>query len=101
MRRVGSTVLRSWYDFPLKRKGMIVLAIPLLCILYSVIALFIFQSQRTDLTQWISRAFQAGTRIQAVTTLLSEAESGVRGYLVTRDDSYLEPLRKAQRELNQ
>src|SRR5262245_48022149 len=101
MRRVVGFVVRSWYDFPLKLKWMIVIAIPLLCILYSVVTLFIFQGQRTDLTQWIDRAFQAGTGIHAVSSLLIDAESGVRGYLLTYDESYLAPFRTAQLELPQ
>jgi signal transduction histidine kinase/ActR/RegA family two-component response regulator len=99
MQRILQSVLRGWYDLPLRFKGMIVITVPLLCILYSVVALYIFQSQRTDLTQWISRAFQVGSGIQSVATLLSEAENGARGYLLTRDQQYLEPVRKAQAEL--
>src|ERR1044071_7852286 len=101
MVRLFRRVLRTWFDLPLKLKGTIVMSIPLICILYSVVASHIFQSQRTDLTQWIQRAFNAGSRIQSVITLMVDAENGVRGFLLTHDDTYLSAYSKAERELPQ
>src|ERR1041384_7379447 len=94
-------LLRVWFDLPLKLKGTIVISIPLSCIILSIVASHIFQTQRTDLTQWIFRAFNAGTRIQSVNTLLVDAENGIRGFLLTQDVTYLEPYHKAERELPQ
>jgi signal transduction histidine kinase/CheY-like chemotaxis protein len=94
-------LLRVWFDLPLKVKGTIVISIPLSCIILSIVASHIFQTQRTDLTQWIFRAFNAGTRIQSVNTLLVDAENGIRGFLLTQDVTYLEPYHKAERELPQ
>ena len=92
--------LRAWFDLSLIVKGTIVTSIPLVCILFSVIALCIFQRQRSEVNEWIVRAFQAGSRIQAVITLLSDAESGTRGFLVTREAKYLDPFYKLQRDLS-
>src|SRR2546422_10454915 len=86
--------LRAWLDLPLMFKGMIVISIPLVCILFSIIALYIFQRQRSELTEWIVRAFQAGSRIQAVLTLLPAAENGTRGFPVAHDGHDLEPVYK-------
>jgi len=83
-----------WYDLPLIRKGMTVISIPLLSILLSLIALYVFQRQRDELDRWIERAFQAGSRIQSIVTLLVDAQDGSRGYLLTRQATYLEPLRR-------
>ena len=101
MMRLFKRLLRTWFDLPLKLKGTVVISIPLICILYSVIASTIFQSQRTDLTQWIQRAFDAGTRIQLVLTLMVDAENGARRFLLTHDDTYLDSYRKAERALPQ
>ncbi|MGH9657034.1 MAG: ATP-binding protein [Bryobacteraceae bacterium] len=80
---------------------MIVISIPIICILFCGIALYIFQGQRDELSHWIRRAFNAGSRIQAVVTLLVDAETGVRGFLVTQDVKYLEAYHKAESELGQ
>jgi signal transduction histidine kinase len=92
-------LLRGWFDLPLLSKGRIVISIPLICILFSVAALAIFQRQRGHLDEWIARAFHAGSGIQAVITLLVDAESGTRGFLLTHDPKYLEPFHKAEVEL--
>ncbi len=78
---------------------MIVISIPLVCILFCMIALVSFQRQRNDLNDWILRAFHAGSSIQAVITLLVDAESGTRGFLLTHDATYLEAYYKLEREL--
>src|SRR5882724_11228471 len=91
---------RLWVDLPLMIKGMIVVALPLgLCTALAVITLQVFQAQRGELTQWITRAFQSGARIQGIVTLLTDAESGARGFVVTHDAKYREPYAKAEREL--
>src|SRR6266852_9514832 len=100
MFRMYRRALRAWFDLPLMIKGAIVVSIPLTCILFSVIALYIFQRQRSELDEWIKRAFQAGSRIQGIITLLADAESGVRGFLLTGEVNYLEPFYKSHRELS-
>src|SRR5688572_29134474 len=99
MLRLFTRSLRVWFDLPLTIKGMIVVAVPLVCTLFFVVALYTFQAQRDQLTQWIGRAFQAGTTLQAIITLLSDAETAARGFLLTHDPKYLEPYHKAEREL--
>lgn len=54
--------MRPWFNLPSIRKGMTVIVIPLLSIILSLIALYIFQQQRQDLGQWITKAFQADAR---------------------------------------
>src|SRR5690348_9217634 len=39
------------------------------------------------------------TAIHTTLTLLVDAETGHRGYLLTGDEEFLEPLRRAQREI--
>jgi signal transduction histidine kinase len=99
MQRWLHRFLRGWFDLPLTAKGTIVISIPLICILFSVAAISVLQRQRGHLDDWIARAFHAGAGIQAVVTLLSDAESGVRGFLLTHHSTYLAPLGKAEAEL--
>jgi signal transduction histidine kinase/CHASE3 domain sensor protein/ActR/RegA family two-component response regulator len=91
--------VQAWLDLSLTIKGMIVISIPLACIFCSVIALYVFQQQRTNLDLWIGRAFQAGSRIQTVLTLLSDAERETRGFLLTGDPKYLAGYEQAQSRL--
>jgi signal transduction histidine kinase len=96
MKKLVQSISRSWFDLPLMSKGIIVISIPLICILVSVAAISVLQRQRQYLDEWIGRAFNAGAGVQAVITLLTDAESGTRGYLLTQDQTYLDAVRKAQ-----
>jgi signal transduction histidine kinase len=80
---------------------MIIISIPLVSVLISVVAVHTLQKQRDQLTEMVRRATQAGTLFANVNAILLEAESATRGYLITQDPQYLEPLRRAERELPQ
>jgi len=41
-------VLRAWFDLSIAFKGMIVINIPLVCMLFAATALLIFQQQRAN-----------------------------------------------------
>ncbi|HUQ93989.1 MAG TPA: PAS domain-containing protein [Bryobacteraceae bacterium] len=100
MQKIGVSQLdrrswRAWLDFSLTTKGMIVIGISLVCFLCLVVSLSIIQRQRASLDLRIERAFQAGTKIQTVLTVLSNAESDTRGFLLTGEASYLEATERA------
>jgi signal transduction histidine kinase len=46
-----------------------------------------------------AQADRVSTRLQYVNLLVTDADSGLRGYFLSRSDTYLGPLRTAQREL--
>ena len=91
--------LRAWLDSPLRSKGMIVVSIPLVGMLLAVAELQILQRQQQSLAQSLRRAFQAANGIAAVSNAFVAADNGVRGFLLTRDDRYLQPLRKFEHDL--
>jgi signal transduction histidine kinase len=47
-----------------------------------------------------ARADQVSTRLQYVNLLVTDADSGLRGYFLSGSDTYLGPLRTADRELD-
>jgi signal transduction histidine kinase len=48
---------------------------------------------------WQAQADRVSTRLQYVNLLVTDAESGLRGYFLSNSDTYLGPLRTADREL--
>ncbi|MFN7108048.1 MAG: response regulator [Brevundimonas sp.] len=48
----------------------------------------------------IDRSYQTRSQIQAVFSLLQDAETGQRGYVITGDDRFLEPYDSATRQLD-
>lgn len=59
-----------------------------------------FRSNRTVRAE-IDRSYETRSQIQSVFSLLQDAESGQRGYVITGDDRYLEPYYNATRQLDQ
>src|SRR5687767_6839640 len=99
MRQIFHQAVQLWLNRPLMAKGMIVISIPVICILFFTGSVYLLQKQRADVSHWIDRAFRAGTGLQGIVALLVNAESGIRGFLLTAEDKYLQPHRTAKERL--
>ncbi|MBX7200943.1 MAG: CHASE3 domain-containing protein [Rhodospirillaceae bacterium] len=51
-------------------------------------------------TQWVEHTYEMITQIREINLSLVNAETGSRGYILTGDESYLEPYREALVKLN-
>lgn len=49
----------------------------------------------TETGGWVTHTYEVMGKIEIVRSRLAEAESAQRGYLITGDESYLEPYRNA------
>ena len=90
---------RTWADIPLVKKGLIVVAVPLLALGLSSALFFQSLNNHAEVKGLERDSVELRARIQAVETLLVDAETGVRGYLLTGRASFLEPHSEAVREL--
>jgi methyl-accepting chemotaxis protein len=50
---------------------------------------------------WVTHTHSVLEDLEGILSLLKDAETGQRGFVLTRDDKYLEPYEKAQRNLDQ
>jgi CHASE3 domain sensor protein len=88
---VGSgRIARWWLDRPLRAKGLAVLAAPVLVLVVTVAASFIAQRYQTSLRAQTTAVTGIANESSQVLTLLLDAETGVRGYAVSRDQSFLQ-----------
>jgi PAS domain S-box-containing protein len=92
-------VLKPWADLPLTRKGLVVVAVPLIILIGSLFTLYRASQTEARAEADVRRAFAIQRDIYQVHALLAEAASGVRGYLLTGQGRFLEPYEKADREL--
>ena len=53
-----------------------------------------------EAAQWREHTYQVVNSLNETVALLSDAETGLRGYLLTGDDSYLEPYKTATRSID-
>ena len=85
---------------PLRKKirtGYII-AFVLLMISYS----FIFRSTWTVQREydWVTNSYRAENKIGELKNSIVEAETGVRGYYITKDQAFLRPFRENQENIN-
>lgn len=88
-----------WRNMPLRLKGLIVVAIPLLPLLITSAMIVSSQRDAAAAEQMVGRALEVKAQLSHTQTLLVEAELGARGYLLTRTDETLEAFRAATRAL--
>ncbi|RIJ31344.1 sensor histidine kinase [Henriciella algicola] len=88
-----------WADLSLPFKGLVLVALPLVILIGSLGSLYIASDAEARAEDDVRRAFAIQRDIYQVHALLAEAASGVRGYLLTDQNRFLEPFYKAEREL--
>lgn len=91
--------LRLWTDRPLAFKGLVVIALPLAILLGSLFSLYLASNAESRAEDDVRRAFAIQRDTYQVHALLAEAAAGVRGYVLTREERFLEPYRRAEADL--
>lgn len=93
MRRSG------WADLSLGRKGVVVVALPLVALVVSTLTYLWVEREEERLQEGVARTFDVRDEIQQVARLLLTAETGARGFVLTMDESFLGPYERAVDEL--
>lgn len=88
--------LRShWLNLPVRQRGVFILAIPVLCFLTPLIVFVGLQRQTSASQDRIQQTLQMRFAAQRLLNTLVDAETGVRGYELTRQHAFLEPYSTA------
>jgi CHASE3 domain sensor protein len=91
--------LQVWDHLPIRAQGGITVFIPVVAILVSFIFAIYGNLSRADREDDIQRKFQAVRQYSGLLTLMIDAETGERGFLLTQRAEYLEPYKKAMEEI--
>src|ERR1041384_8641755 len=86
-------------DLSLTTKGIFVVAIPVTALLAAMVVFYQFEQQAQNAEHAVEKTFEMRGEIRRVLTQTVNAETGIRGYLLTRRPSFLEPYEAALREL--
>ncbi|HEV3201042.1 MAG TPA: CHASE3 domain-containing protein [Bryobacteraceae bacterium] len=86
-------------NLSLGTKGVLVVAIPVCALLAAMAVFYQFQRQTRQAASSVEQSFEIRAEIRRVLTLLVNAETGTRGYLLTQRDAFLEPYLAARKEL--
>ncbi len=82
-----------------RRLGFAVLTLPLIGFVLTVVAFDLLAQHYSSAAQWVEHTLEVGARLNSLQDGLLDAETGVRSYLFTGDESYLEPYDVAQDSL--
>lgn len=84
---------------PLRVKGIVLAAVPILAIVVSASFSYLGNRQRERAETDVTRHFELVTDLEELLTLVVNAETGMRGYLLTRRAEFLQPYRRASQML--
>lgn len=97
--RYLNSVMKLWVNLPLAIKGVVVVAVPLAILLTSVVSLYFASMAEAQAEDDVRATFAIQNDIHEVHALLAEAAGGMRGYLLTGQQRFLEPYFKAEAEM--
>jgi signal transduction histidine kinase/ActR/RegA family two-component response regulator len=61
-------------------------------------AVFLVQGQRQS-QRWVAHTLEVEEQLSSVLSVVQQAETGQRGFMITRNEAYLEPFTTGQRDL--
>ena len=88
-----------WQDWSLGWKGAAVVALPLMLLLAALYSNYTLQRDISRADDDVQRTLTTRANIQALHTLIAEAASGVRGYLLTGREEFLSPSWNAEQRI--
>ncbi len=98
-KRIVQPVTPLWRRIPLRVQGKILVILPLLAITISAVLALFGNHQRANIQDDIQRHFHMVRGLNEVVTLMVDAETGMRGYLLTKRDEFLQPYAAASQKL--
>lgn len=91
--------MRLWRRVPVHVQGMVTVGLPLLAVLISATLALIGNHQRAAIEKDVQRKFQMTAALSDILTLMVNAETGMRGYLLTKRVEFLQPFATASENL--
>lgn len=91
--------LQVWNHAPIRAQGGILALIPIVAVIVSFIFAIYGNNQRGWIQYDIQRRFKLVRQYNDLLSLMIDAETGERGYLLTKRAEYLEPYQKAVGEI--
>ncbi len=91
--------MNVWKHLPFRAQGGITVFIPIVAVLVSFCFAIYGNLNRTARQEDIQRKFKAVRQYGNLLTLMIDAETGERGFILTQRDEYLEPYQTAVEEI--
>lgn len=98
-RKIAAPFINWWKNLPLRWKGTIAIALPITAILISSTFAYLGNRARQQIESDIQRKFTLVQSFNEVLNLMVNAETGMRGYQITKRKEFLQPYETAKAEL--
>ena len=95
MRQSWVRIRDYWKRLPIERRGIIAILIPLACLMGAVVADTVLRKRMIEAQEYVDRTNRVLDKSQNTLISLLNAETGVRGYYIGREQKFLEPYEKA------
>ncbi len=80
-----------WANVPVAYKGLLVVVLPVVALVATFLLRLPFSEQQQETTTLLTRAADTRDRAHEMLIALLDVETGARGFLLTRDEAYLQP----------
>lgn len=99
LRKTFAPVIKVWDKIPLPWQGLITTGLPFVAVFISATIAFYGNYQRQNIETDVQRKFKMVSAMSGVLNLMVNAETGMRGYLLTKRENFLEPYNLAKQNL--
>lgn len=90
-----SSVDRLWIDLSTRRRGIFIIAIPIACLIATLMTTFWLKISLVEDESWVQHTQKVRLETKRLVTALVDAETGVRGYAMTGKPDFLRPYTQA------
>ncbi|TWR39454.1 hypothetical protein FQJ95_14720 [Xanthomonas vasicola] len=94
-----NAVAMRWNDWPITRKSLAVVTLPLLLLAVALMAIYSVERQNIAAENDVRQTLKVLSDLYEAHALLAETAAGVRGYRLVRRDEFLTPYRDAEPRL--
>jgi signal transduction histidine kinase len=84
-----------WKKLPIQRRGILIIAIPIACLIATLITTFWLKISLLEDEAWVQHTQKVRLETKRLLTALVDAETGVRGYAMTGKPDFLRPYTQA------
>ena len=99
MKSVWQKLKNYWHQLPIEHRGSVAIAIPLVCLMGSVITYTLLRQRMVEAQAYVEHTNQVIAKSQSTLISLLNAETGVRGYYISKKPLFLEPYQSAHKQL--
>jgi signal transduction histidine kinase len=94
--KLTGNLTQHWINLPIRVRGTIIVAIPVVCLLTAISAFAGLKASLVEDETWVQHTQTVRLETKRLLKALVDAETGVRGYGLTRRDEFLMPYQQAQ-----